>query len=179
MCLWNTLPEEMHSLALIRGPSGMSWYDHGCTHSPFLFPDLWVHDLVRKEGGEREPDNFRIPNYTLLYPPISCMIHSIPIPAPIYVIIEQIAWINTFLAHKGTMRASLDLISQEKGNGNGYNKFTIATTIIISSAEWQKGVNAVQWRSVENQKGAITIDFPLRTRRARYRHRCCTAIVPF
>ena len=28
-----------------------------------------------------------------------------------------------------------------------------------SLAENQKGINAVQWSSVENQKGAITLDF--------------------
>ena len=36
----------------------------------------------------------------------------------------------------------------------------------ILSAENQKGVNAVQHHSVENQKG-------------RYRHRLCIALVPF
>ena len=36
----------------------------------------------------------------------------------------------------------------------------------ISSAESQKGINAVQWCSIENQKSTIAIDF-------------CTAIAPF
>ena len=30
---------------------------------------------------------------------------------------------------------------------------------LISSAENQKGINAVQWCSVDDQKGAIAIDF--------------------
>ena len=29
----------------------------------------------------------------------------------------------------------------------------------VSSAENQKGIDAVQWCSIENQKGAIAIDF--------------------
>ena len=40
---------------------------------------------------------------------------------------------------------------------NIYSEFLIQQTIL--SAECQKGINTVQWCSIENQKGAIVIDF--------------------
>ena len=38
-------------------------------------------------------------------------------------------------------------------------RFEIICDIYDTSAESQKGVNAVQWCSFENQKGAIAIEF--------------------
>ena len=69
-------------------------------------------------------------------------------------------WLSSYELTPGAMDIAMTLTAKlytgsttEWWNTQGTGHFT------ISSAENQKGINAVHWCSIENQKDALTIDF--------------------